>query len=74
MTTRCDCPTCGGLTARAGEPCRGCEIAAMPSGIGKAVSSVAHRLLYGAPIQPAERLLRIGPCDRSVARGAEAGQ
>jgi hypothetical protein len=52
VTTGCVCPGCGGLTPQRGEPCRGCEIAAMPPGIGKAVSTAAHRALYGAPIQP----------------------
>jgi hypothetical protein len=70
MTTGCICPSCGGLTPQRGEPCRGCEIAAMPPGIGKTVSAAAHRLLYGAPIQAAEMF---GPCDTSAARSAEAG-
>jgi len=68
MTAGCICPGCGGLTPQRGEPCRGCEIAAMPPGIGKAVSAAAHRLLYGAPGGAVERF---GPCDTS--RGAEAG-
>jgi hypothetical protein len=38
----------------------------MPSGIGKAVSAAAHRLLYGAPVA-AEM------ADTSFGRGAEAG-
>jgi len=66
MTTGCVCPTCGGLTPQRGEPCRACEIGAMPPGIGKAVSAAAHRLLYGAPIDAAR-------ADTSAARGAEAG-
>jgi hypothetical protein len=70
VTTGCICPSCGSLTGQRGEPCRWCEIDAMPAGIGKAVSAAAHRLLYGAPIQVADML---SPCDASAARGAEAG-
>ena len=68
MTTGCVCPSCGGLTPQRGEPCRGCEIDAMPSGIGKTVSAAAHRILYGERIQAAEML---GP--GGAGRGAEAG-
>ena len=66
MTTGCICPSCGGLTPQRGEPCRGCEIAALPPGIRKTVSAAAHRLLYGAPIAAAM-------ADTSARRGAEAG-
>lgn len=39
MTTGCTCPSCGGLTGQRGEPCRGCQIDAMPPGIGKTFSA-----------------------------------
>lgn len=67
MTTGCVCPSCGGLTPQRGEPCRDCEIDAMPPGIGKTVSAAAHRILYGERIQAAEML------GTGEARGAEAG-
>jgi hypothetical protein len=54
MTTGCICPGCGGLTPRRGEPCRGCEIDAMPPGIGKALSTLAHQALYGAELRAGE--------------------
>jgi hypothetical protein len=66
VTTGCICPGCGGLTPQRGEPCRGCEIATMPSGIGRAVSAAAHRLLYGAPVAA-------DMADTSFGRGPEAG-
>jgi hypothetical protein len=47
VTTGCTCPSCGGTTAQRGEPCRGCEIAAMPPSIGKMLSTLAYRALYG---------------------------
>jgi hypothetical protein len=67
MTTGCVCPSCGCITGQRGEPCRGCEIDAMPPGLGKALSTGAHRLLYGAP----EAAGMFGPGGRSA--GREAG-
>jgi hypothetical protein len=69
MTIGCTCPRCGGTAAQRGEPCRGCEIAAMPQGIGKALSALAHRALYGgAP--PADVVVRFGVASP---RSPEAG-
>jgi hypothetical protein len=52
VTTGCICPSCGGLTPQRAEPCRGCEIAAMPPGVGKALSTLAYRAMYGGEPGP----------------------
>jgi hypothetical protein len=70
VTTGCICPGCGGLTPQRGEPCHGCEIAAMPPGVGKAVLTVAYRLLYGGPDVQAGVVFV--PCE-AAACGLEAG-
>jgi hypothetical protein len=63
MTTGCTCPTCGGISTHPGEPCRGCGISAAPPGIGKTVSALTCRVLYGG--EPGITLAR--------APGPEAG-
>jgi hypothetical protein len=71
MTTGRTCPHCGGITSQRCGLCQACEISAMPPGIGKAVRTAAHRLLYGAP--DIELGMMFGLRDAATARDPEAG-
>jgi hypothetical protein len=48
MTTGCACPHCGtGITPKKDEPCRSCQIQAMPEGLAKTLAKAADRVLNG---------------------------
>ena len=75
MTTGCACPSCGaGVTPYPGQPCRRCEIEALPAGPGRALAEFLRRL--GGPEPARERYARSGRRDPDGApdtRGAGPG-
>jgi hypothetical protein len=48
MTTGCTCPTCpNGITSKKDEPCRDCQIDAMPGGVRKVMATFVRDHIDG---------------------------